>query len=307
MEKVLGLKEIMSILPQRSPMLLIDRAQQIDETHWVGVKNVSMDEAFFQGHFPGHPIMPGVLQLEAMKQLCELAVRPTLDPANAADVYLKEVNKVKFRRPANPGDRIKIEAEILEMEANSAQFKATISTAAGVASEAVISLAVRDKAAAPEAMPELFNEYDKSDAVLMDIGKVMELMPHRFPFLLIDGIREMTDERAVAVKNLTGGEAMFMHAAEDYAVMNETVLCEIMAQAGCACVLARPENAGKLGLFAALMDAESFAPVYPGDQLVVDVTLPPARKTFGKGSGTISVDGKVVFKSSLMFAIVDPA
>ena len=126
-------------------------------------------------------------------------------------------------------------------------------------------------------------------------------------FLLIDGIREMNDDRAVAIKNLTGGEAMFMHAAEDYAVMNETVLCEILAQAGCACVLARPENAGKLGLFAALMDAESFAPVYPGDQLVVDVTLPPARKTFGKGSGTISVDGKVVFKSSLMFAIVDPS
>ena len=55
------------------------------------------------------------------------------------------------------------------------------------------------------------------------------------------------------------------------------------------------------------MDSESFAPVYPGDQLVVGVTLPPARKTFGKGSGTISVDGKGVFKSSLMFAIVDPA
>ena len=110
----------------------------------------------------------------------------------------------------------------------------------------------------------------------------------------------------MAIKNLTGGEAMFMHAAEDYAVMPETVLCEIMAQAGCVCVLARPENKGKLGLFAALMDMESFAPVYPGDQLVVDVTLPPARKTFGKGSGKIYVDGKLVCSSSLMFAIVDP-
>ena len=147
-------------------------------------------------------------------------------------------------------------------------------------------------------MPELFTDNDRAAGYAKEIGEVISVMPHRFPFLLIDGIREMNDDRAVAIKNLTGGEAMFMHAAEDYAVMNETVLCEILAQAGCACVLARPENAGKLGLFAALMDAESFAPVYPGDQLVVDVTLPPARKTFGKGS---------VFKSSLMFAIVDPS
>ena len=169
MEKVLGLKEIMSILPQRSPMLLLDRAQQIDEKHWTGAQNVSMDEAFFQGHFPGHPIMPGVLQLEAMKQLCELAVRDVLDPAGAADVYLKEVNKVKFRRPANPGDRLKIDAEILEMEANNALLKAVISTSAGVASEAQISLAVRDRAAGPESMPQLFNATSTVDIKLINI------------------------------------------------------------------------------------------------------------------------------------------
>ena len=186
MQKVYGIKDIMKIMPQRNPMLLLDRAQEIDEKNWVGVKNVSMDEAFFQGHFPGHPIMPGVLQLEAMKQLCELSVRSTLDPAGAADVYLKEVNKVKFRRPANPGDRIKIETEILELEANTAKFKAKLSTSAGVASEAQITLAVRDKNAAPEAMPGLFNEFDKQDTDLMDISKGMDLMPHRFPFLLID-------------------------------------------------------------------------------------------------------------------------
>ena len=304
MEKILGLKEIMSILPQRSPMLLLDRAQQIDETHWVGVKNVSMDEAFFQGHFPGHPIMPGVLQLEAMKQLCELAVRPTLDPANAADVYLKEVNKVKFRRPANPGDRIKIEAEILELEANAAQFKATLSTAAGVASEAVISLAVRDKADAPEAMPVLFNEYDKSDAVLMDIGKVMELMPHRFPFLLIDYVSSMEGERVIAVKNVTANEPLFANTAEPK-VLPESILCEIAAQSGCACVLARPENAGKIGYFMAIDHAESLAPVYPGDQLVIDLILPSGKSRFGKGGCEMRVDGKTVFKINLMFAIVD--
>ena len=304
MQKVYGLKEIMTIMPQRNPMLLLDRAQQIDEKNWVGVKNVSMDEAFFQGHFPGHPIMPGVLQLEVMKQLSELAVRSTLDPAGAADVYLKEVNKVKFRRPANPGDRIKIETEIIELEANTALFKAKLSTAGGVASEAQLRLAVRDKNDAPEAMPVLFNEFDKNEADLMDIGKVMDLMPHRFPFLLIDYVKSMEGEKIIAVKNVTANEPVFANNSE-LKTMPESILCEIAAQSGCACVLARPENAGKIGYFMSIDKAESFAPVYPGDQLVIDLTLPESKSRFGKGSCIMRVDGKVVFEISLMFAIVD--
>ena len=304
MQKVYSIQEIMKIMPQRNPMLLLDRAQEIDEKNWVGVKNVSMDEAFFQGHFPGHPIMPGVLQLEAMKQLCELSVRSTLDPAGAADVYLKEVNKVKFRRPANPGDRIKIETEILELEANTAKFKAKLSTSAGVASEAQITLAVRDKNAAPEAMPGLFNEFDKQDTDLMDISKVMDLMPHRFPFLLIDYVKSMEGEKIIAVKNVTANEPIFANDSE-LKTVPEAILCEIAAQSGCACVLARPENKGKIGYFMSIDNAESLAPVYPGDQLVIDLTLPESKSRFGKGGCIMRVDGKEVFRINLMFAIVD--
>ena len=304
MQKVYGIKDIMKIMPQRNPMLLLDRAQEIDEKNWVGVKNVSMDEAFFQGHFPGHPIMPGVLQLEAMKQLCELSVRSTLDPTGAADVYLKEVNKVKFRRPANPGDRIKIETEILELEANTAKFKAKLSTSAGVASEAQITLAVRDKNAAPEAMPGLFNEFDKQDTDLMDISKVMDLMPHRFPFLLIDYVKSMEGEKIIAVKNVTANEPIFANDSE-LKTVPEAILCEIAAQSGCACVLARPENQGKIGYFMSIDNAESLAPVYPGDQLVIDLTLPESKSRFGKGGCIMRVDGKEVFRINLMFAIVD--
>ncbi|MBE6381354.1 MAG: 3-hydroxyacyl-ACP dehydratase FabZ [Lentisphaerae bacterium] len=303
---ILDLSAIKAILPHRNPVLMLDRVQVVEADHLIGVKNLSINEPFFQGHFPGHPIMPGVLQIEAMKQLAEIAVRGELDPEGCNDVYLWKLAKAKFRNPNVPGDRAKVEVKVESITDGVAVINGSVCNSGGVTCEAQFSLKMRAKSA-PSEMPEMFNDYDRAAGFAKEIGDVVAVMPHRFPFLLIDGIRIMEEARAVAVKNLTGGEAMFMHAAEDYAVMPETVLCEILAQAGCACVLARPENNGKLGLFAALMDAESFAPVYPGDQLVVDVDLPPARKAFGKGSGKIYVNGKVVFQSSLMFAIVDPA
>ena len=283
---------------------MLDRAEIIDDAHAVAVKNLTNNEEFFNGHFPNHPIMPGVLQLEAMKQLAELAVRGRLDPAGKADVYMKEANKVKFRRPANPGDRLKISAEVIEIGDGTSQVKTSIATAAGVASEAVVSLAVRPIDASPAALPSDFNEYDKNDSVLMDISRVVELMPHRFPFLLIDYVASMEGDRVIAVKNVTGNEPIFSGGSK-LQVLPESILCEIAAQSGCACVLPRPENAGKLGYFMAIEHAESVAPVYPGDQLIIDLILPPAKSRFGRGGCEMRVDGRTVFKINLMFAIVD--
>lgn len=303
--KVLGLREIKAILPQRYPMLMLDRVELESDVKATAVKNLSINEPFFMGHFPHHPIMPGVLQVEAMKQLCEILARPKLDPKGEADVYMRVVEKVKFRKPNNPGDRLVISAELVETRENELVFVTGVANNCGATCESKMTLAVRPKNG-PSAMPAPYGEFDKNESTALDVTKIMELIPHRYPFLLIDNISVVEGERIVAVKNVTGNEEIYSHTEDGYATLPEALQCEILAQAGCIGVLAREENRGKIGYFMSIDRAESLAPIYPGDQLICDIIIPPGKGRFGKGNGTIKVDGRVVFEITLMFAIVDP-
>ncbi|MCP3965363.1 MAG: 3-hydroxyacyl-ACP dehydratase FabZ [Lentisphaerae bacterium] len=303
--KVLSVKDLKNILPQRYPMLMLDRVCVVSETEYIGLKTLSINELFFKGHFPDHPIMPGVLQVEAMKQLAQVAVSEQLDPEGKNDIYMRIVEKVKFRKPNLPGDRVKVEAKVIDVANGEAVVECKTSNNSGLTCQAKITLAVRPKSA-PEVMPEMWNEYDKSDNTLMDVSQIKELVPHRYPFLLIDNIAAIEDEQVVAIKNVSINEEIFANCPDDYAVLPESLQCEIIAQAGCACVLSRPENKGKLGLFMSIGHAEAFAPIFPGDQMVCKIKVPPGSSRFGKGKGTITVNDKKVFECSLMFAIVAP-
>ena len=103
-------QEILAILPHRFPFLLVDRVREVAADRIVAIKNVSWNEPFFQGHFPGMPIMPGVLQIEAMAQAgAIMAVRQgDFDPATQV-VFFMAIDNVKFRRPVTPGDQLVIE------------------------------------------------------------------------------------------------------------------------------------------------------------------------------------------------------
>jgi 3-hydroxyacyl-[acyl-carrier-protein] dehydratase len=134
----MDVKEISKILPHRYPMLLVDRVLElVPEKQLVAYKNVTANEEFFLGHFPGQPVMPGVLILEALAQACAiLAYRSTqLDP-EVWKVFLMSIDGAKFRRPVVPGDRLTLTADVIRHKGLIWKQKGTATVDGQVAAEA---------------------------------------------------------------------------------------------------------------------------------------------------------------------------
>lgn len=298
MSEVFNATQISAKLGLKSPWKLLDLVQKNDETHFTGFKNFTANEEFFMGHFPVHPIVPGVLQVEAMRQLCCCCL-----PGDARAKRIKMLEKVKFRRPILPGDRMIVEAEVVASSETEWTMKAAAKTVSGLCCEASITICVAEKTVEPiTEIPSLEGDFARTADIFMDTDQVMKLIPHRFPFLLIDYVAKVEGSKIIAVKNISANEK-FIDAGFD--TVPDALLCEIAAQSGCTSVLARPENAGKLGFFMAIDKAVFFRQVRVGEQMILDIDLPPTKSRFGKGSGVIKVGDEVVAEIALMFAIVE--
>ena len=117
---------IMEILRHRYPFLMVDRIVEYSKDHVVGYKNVTINEPFFQGHFPGDPVMPGVLTLESMGQVASILAMANLgDDLEGKIVFLTGVEKARFRRPVRPGDRLVTKAELVRVRGSSGKAKVT--------------------------------------------------------------------------------------------------------------------------------------------------------------------------------------
>lgn len=110
---IMDVNQIMQILPHRPPFLLVDRIIELEDgVRCVGVKNVTINEPFFQGHFPGHPVMPGVLIVEAMAQVaCLMAYHVEKDNSRNKVCYFMSIDNARFRKPVVPGDQLRLEID----------------------------------------------------------------------------------------------------------------------------------------------------------------------------------------------------
>lgn len=143
-ESVLDINEVMKILPHRYPFLMVDRVIDFEENKITGLKNVSINEPFFQGHFPDHPIMPGVLQLEGMAQVSSILM--LRKPENLGKIgYFLSADNVKWRKPVMPGDTLITEAETTKVRGNIGQTRCRCLVNGEVVSEAELKFALFDR------------------------------------------------------------------------------------------------------------------------------------------------------------------
>jgi UDP-3-O-[3-hydroxymyristoyl] N-acetylglucosamine deacetylase/3-hydroxyacyl-[acyl-carrier-protein] dehydratase len=140
------IEDIMKVLPHRYPFLLVDRILEIEEKkRIVGLKNVTINEPFFQGHFPGHPIMPGVLIIEAMAQVGGMLLMGSVGDPESKVVYFMSLDNVKFRRPVKPGDQIRFELEIVQIRGMVCKMRGVGKVDGEVVAEADMAAMVRDR------------------------------------------------------------------------------------------------------------------------------------------------------------------
>ena len=134
---MLNINDILKILPHRYPMLLIDRIVEINAgKRIVGIKNVTANEQFFQGHFPGAPVMPGVLIVEAMAQCGAVLILRDIPDREKKLFLFGGVDKARFRRPVIPGDQLRLECEVLQRRSNSIKFRGTATVNGELVAEA---------------------------------------------------------------------------------------------------------------------------------------------------------------------------
>jgi 3-hydroxyacyl-[acyl-carrier-protein] dehydratase len=140
------IQEILKILPQRYPFLLVDRILETDgAAYMVGLKNVTINEPFFQGHFPEHPVMPGVLLVESLAQVGVVLLLNSDPSRDSKLVYFSGIDKCKFRQPVVPGDQLRIEVRVLKQRDRYFKMKGRALVDGKLAVEAELSCSVVDR------------------------------------------------------------------------------------------------------------------------------------------------------------------
>jgi beta-hydroxyacyl-ACP dehydratase FabZ len=144
---MLDINQIRDILPHRYPMLLVDRIVEVADDRIVGLKNVTANEPFFQGHFPCYPVMPGVLIVETMAQVGAVLLLRAVEKRDDKLVFFTSIEQAKFRKPVVPGDQLRVEMQVLRRRATVCKMSGRVTVDGTLVAEAILMCQLADKPA----------------------------------------------------------------------------------------------------------------------------------------------------------------
>jgi len=305
MNNLLGITEIKELVPQRYPFLMLDRVQLGEETtELTAIKNVTTNESQFCGHFPDNPIMPGVLQLEAMYQAATIALKKST--SNSGLVILKTVKKTRFKNPVKPGDQMVIVVKISNVSEGGCDVSGSCKVNGKVSCQATFSLAYQNaddlqpKSLTSEYKSDLFDEQE----LVFNSSNIASFLPHRFPFHYIDNVIYNDDDSRIIGQKLFSANEPFAGYSANGAFAPNIMLLETVAQLGCVKLLSQEQHKGKLGLFLSIENAEIKRQAIPGDLITFDVTFLYFKSVMGKATGIISCGEEVIATMDIAFALV---
>ncbi|MCM8536740.1 MAG: 3-hydroxyacyl-ACP dehydratase FabZ [Lentisphaeraceae bacterium] len=308
MSQILSIAEIQELLPQRYPFLMLDRVQ-LGETsqELAAIKNVTTNECQFMGHFPGNPIMPGVLQVEAMLQAGTVALKKT--QSSDSTFVIKKVAKVRFKNPIIPGDQVVIDCKIDNVTEEGCDVKATCKVKGKLNSQASFSIAALNP---EDLVPKSFTTSFENDVVnpesetIFNVNDIASYIPHRFPFQFIDNVIFQEDDRIIGQKLVSVNEPFAQEGLPNAQFMPNSMMLEISAQLGCVKLLAEEQHKGKIGFFLSIENTEIHRPAIPGDLLTFDVSFIYFKGSMGKAHSIISCGDETVGTMDIAFALVEP-
>ena len=294
------------------PYLMLDRAELDLDTHRASaIKQVSISEKFFCGHFPDQPIMPGVLQVEALTQLASLSFN-CFFPSQSKVLFLEKAKNIKFRQPVIPGDTLHIKINLANLTHKRITIKGDIFVEQRLICSAdleLISLEPNEKAYRDRSFDNNNHSAKGIKGIVTNIEKILTVMPHRYPFLLLDRVFQeqsnAIDEPIIScIKNLSGNDPYFIHGKGFSRFLSNSFLMELSAQLGCYYVMKNKNPDGRVGYFMTVDHAHFFQPAYPGDQLYAKMRLLSYKKRFGKIQSRIYVDNDLIANIQCKFVIM---
>lgn len=301
-------KELERALCLNAPLLMLDFLDVDKEAGRAsGVKVSSIGESHFAGHFPGQPVLPGVLQTAGMVQASQVLFNEMFP--GEGDAVLLGLKRVKFRSPVMPGMMLSVECELKgENEDGTVEFMVKNTCDDGkLASSGSVILGRRSGWYEPydTTGSNPLSESVATVSSFLDSAAIMKVLPHRYPFLFIDrayGLDDIT--HVIGFKNVAGSE-MFV-AATEQAEFAGFLQIEAGAQLGCAALLNQPAMKEKLGFFMSIDDAVFHRPVINGSRIWMEASC-EQRGTFGIATGKFYVGSELVTETQIKFAIVDKA